>query len=337
MIRVQIVAPALNERAILPRFIAGVLELRQRIQSIASVRLMVVDDGSTDGTLDVLRRAASEHPACVAYLSFTGNAGHQAALVAGLLNVGEWPDVIVTMDADLEHPLQVIEELIAAWRKTDAVIVHAIRRESSDLPWIKRWPSSLFYRLTRRLTGVALTPGQADFKLWDARAVRGSSDYLSGVGSLRVFAAWIPGRHEYVGYDQHVATSRRSRFTFRKNYELAIISIIRFSNVPLRAITVIGVMGLMFALLYGGFVAIETWRGNTVPGWASTVLTVMTMGCLQLISVGILASYLQRLVFARDLPLYVIRESRLFDFGRSAKSSDAGASIRRLTGAGSRA
>src|SRR5207253_1496972 len=106
-------------------------------------------------------------------------------------------------------------------------------------------------------------------------------------------------------------SGRRSRFTLRKNIELATISIVRFSHFPLRAITALGALGLVFAFVYGVFITVETVRGNTIPGWSSTVLTVMTMGCLQLLSIGILASYLRRLVFARDLPPYIVRESCL--------------------------
>jgi len=313
MPKIQIVAPAFNEAVGLPEFFRAFLALRADVASSMQLRLLVVDDGSTDETLKILRAAADEHPDCISYVSFTANAGHQAALVAGLLSAGDWPDAIVTMDADLEHPFEVVPRLEEARRRSGAVIVHAIRRESKALSWSKRWPSALFYRGTAALTGLRLKPGQADFKLWDATAVRRVADYLPHIGSLRVFAAWMPGRQEAVEHDQVVRADRRSRFTFRKNYDLAAISIIRFSKVPLQAITALGVLGLSFAMVYGVYITIIKARGIAVPGWSSTVLTVMTMGCLQLVSLGILASYLQRLVFARDLPLYIIREERLPD------------------------
>ena len=311
MTHLLIVTPAFNEAAVLPEFVAAVLALRQELEPTVDVRLLVVDDGSADGTADYLRRAAAAHAGCVGYLSLTANAGHQAALIAGLCHTGEWPDAIVTMDADLEHPVNVVRELVAAWQKTGAIVVHAIRRQTRALPLLKRVPSALFYRVTSALTGLELTPGQADFRLWDAAVLRSVADYLPHIGSLRVFAAWLPGPKASVEYDQHVRADRETRFTFRKNYELAAISIIRFSHMPLKAITGLGVLGLLFAFVYGIFIAIEAARGNTVPGWSSTVLTVMAMGCLQLIAFGVLASYLRRLVFARDLPPYVIRESKL--------------------------
>ena len=310
-INVLIIAPALNEAAVLPAFVGGFLALCGSAPPDLSLRLLIVDDGSTDATLDVLRQAAAANPHSVSYLSLAGNAGHQAALVAGMVHAGTWPDVLVTMDADLEHPFSVVPQLVEAWRRTGAVVVHALRRPTRSLGWAKRWPSTAFYRVTAGLTGLQLAPGQADFRLWDASAVRQVTSYLPHIGSLRVFAAWLPGRKEAVEFDQHVQADRRSRFTFRKNLELATISIIRFSHFPLRAITALGGLGLAFSLVYGVFIAVQTVRGNTIPGWSSTVLTVMTMGCLQLLSIGILASYLRRLVFARDLPPYIVRESRL--------------------------
>ena len=311
MINLLIVTPAFDEAAVLPDFVDAVLALRRDLTGSAEIRLLVVDDGSRDGTAEVLRRSADLHPDVVAYLSLTANAGHQAALIAGLCHAGPWPDVIVTMDADLEHPMHVVGELAQSWRDTGAIVVHAIRRPARELPLLKRLPSALFYKITAALTGLTLSAGQADFRLWDAAVLRSVLDYLPHVGSLRVFAAWLPGNKASVYYEQHVRGDRRSRFTFRKNYELAAVSIIRFSHLPLQLIGLIGLVGLGFSVIYGAFIALETYRGNTIPGWSSTVLTVMTMGCLQLLAFGILANYLRRLVFTRDLPPWVVRSSRV--------------------------
>ena len=176
---------------------------------------------------------------------------------------------------------------------------------------MKRLPSSLFYRVTSALTGLNLAAGSADFRLWDAVVLRGVASYLPHIGSLRVFAAWLPGRKAAIEYDQFVRGDRASRFTFRKNFELFATSIIRFSHFPLQAITVLGGLGLIFAIIYGIFIAVEASRGHTVPGWSSTVITVMAMGCLQLLAIGVLASYFRRLIFARDLPPWVVRVVRL--------------------------
>lgn len=309
-LRVDIVAPAFNEAEGLPEFIAEFLSFRSAALPRVDFRLLIVDDGSSDGTIHVLRDAAERHRECIGYLSFSANAGHQAALIAGLLNASADADGIVTMDADLEHPFAVVPRLVEVWCDARAVAVHAVRRDSGALSPLKRWPSRAFYWLTARLTGVALAPGQADFRLWDGATVRAVREYLPKVGSLRVFAAWIRGRQESVEYDQRVRRNRRSRFTLRQNYELAMISIVRFSQLPLRAITITGLIGLTFCVVYGSYIVAAVIDGRSVPSWSSTVLTVMTMGSVQLISIGIIASYLRRLVFARDLPLFIVRETR---------------------------
>ena len=325
MSRILIVAPAYNEAAGLQAFVGAIAGLRASLAP-HELRLLLVDDGSTDGTLDALRQAVARCPDWCSYLSFAANAGHQAALIAGLLHAGPWPDAIVTMDSDLEHPVAVVPSLIETWTRTDALVVHAIRRDSMALGWNKRWPSAAFYRLTSWLTGLSLARGQADFRLWDGATVRGVLEYLPHIGSLRVFAAWIPGKKASIEDEQHVQGDRQTRFTFRKNVELAAISIIRFSELPLKAITLVGVIGLTFSSLYAGFIAVAVAREVTVPGWSSLVLTVMIMGCLQLVSIGVLAGYLRRLVFARDLPPFIIREWRLAD---DAGSSLAGVQGRR--------
>jgi dolichol-phosphate mannosyltransferase len=308
MSRILTVVPALNESAVLPAFIDAWFGLRHQLAGQHDLHLLVVDDGSTDTTLRVLRDVARRHPMIVSYLSLASNSGHQSALIAGMCHAGTWPDAIITMDSDLEHPMEVVPQLIDEWQRTGAIIVHAIRRESKSLSWKKRWPSALFYRVTSRLTGLSMTPGQADFRLWDAATVRGVREYLPHIGSLRVFAAWL-GQHASVEYDQRVQHGRDTRFTFRRNYELAAISIIRFSHFPLRAITVIGAFGLGFSAIYALVIAIAVLQRRTVPGWSSLILSVLIMGCLQLLAIGILASYLRRLVFARDLPPFIVREA----------------------------
>ena len=310
MTNLLIVVPAFNEAAVLPDFLSAFFALRRELSATTDVRLMAVDDGSVDGTAALLSRTADAHPGVVGFVSLTANAGHQAALIAGLCHAGPWPDVIVTMDADLEHPMAVVGALVEKWRESGAIIVHAIRRTAAELPLLKRLPSTMFYSVTSALTGLSLATGQADFRLWDAAVLRSVASYLPHLGSLRVFAAWLPGVKASVVYDQHVRADRVSRFTFRKNYELAAISIIRFSHVPLQIISGLGLIGLLFSFSYGGFIAWQTMHGNTVPGWSSTVLTVMTMGCLQLLAFGVLANYFRRLVFARDLPPWVVRTSR---------------------------
>ena len=310
MEKVLIVSPVFNEAKVLPEFVAAFSKLRHELAAQTDLRLLLVNDGSTDSTMDYLKKVSAEYGDSIYYISFTANFGYQAALIAGLSQAGDWPDALLTMDCDLEHPMETVPQLITAWKRDRSVVVNTERKEAKELGLRKRLFSKLFYRVTGMLTGLDLGEGQADFKLWDARVLRALSMHLPNVGSLRVFAAWMPGRKSIVPYRQHVRSERVTRFTFKKNWDLAMISIVRFSTFPLRAIGLMGALGVLLSCFYVVYVAYQASTGVEYRGWASTILTIVFMGCLQLISVGILATYMRRLVFAKDLPLYIIDESK---------------------------
>lgn len=309
MKRVLIVSPVFNEADIISEFVEAISSLKNSLAERVELRLLLVDDGSVDRTLEVLKKLSATHD-WVQYISFTANFGYQAAMVAGLSNAGTWPDAIITMDSDLEHPVELVPTLISQWLDNKYIVVNTIRRENTDVGFKKRFLSKTFYKAAAKLTGLELAPGQADFRLWDARILRALHSYLPHIGSLRVFAAWLPGKKGVIEYDQKVRTGRITRFTFKKNWELAAISIIRFSNLPLRTITFLGMLGVTISAVYALFIFAKLLQGYSFPGWTSIILTVIFMSCLQLVSIGILASYLRRLVFSKDLPLYIIDEAR---------------------------
>jgi len=301
-----------NESERLAGYVAAVGKLRDQLATTHEIRLCLVEDGSTDDTFAQLQRLSSTHD-WVGYLRFTANFGHQAALIGGLTEIGDWPHAVVTMDVDLEHPVEIIPQLLRHWEQ-GCVVVNTVRRDHPELTLGKRIPSHLFYRLTALLTGLTIVPGQADFRLWDADVIRSLKAYLPNIGSLRVFAAWMPGRKAHVEFDQHVVPGRRSRFTFTRNWELAMISIMRFSQFPLHAITWIGIFGVIVSVAHAIQIGYAISQGEQmVAGWVTLILSVIFMGCLQLICLGILAGYLRRLVFSKDLPLFLVKDRKTVD------------------------
>ena len=249
MIRVLAITPAYNEALVLPKFVLQFSQLRQLLKKTdIELKLIVINDGSSDETLEFLKSENEKSQEWFSYLSFSSNFGHQAALAAGLSRVDDWADAVVTLDCDLEHPIEKIPDLIELWQKNNYILVNTVRRPSRDLPILKRFLSKYFYFVTSRLTGLELKSGQADFRLWDGKLVRSLKNYFDHIGSLRVFAAWLPGSKGEVAYDQQVNRERESRFTFKKNWQLAVMSIVRFSTMPLRLITVAGMSGISFAL-----------------------------------------------------------------------------------------
>jgi dolichol-phosphate mannosyltransferase len=301
-----------NESSGLTAFIQAIAKLRQEMPTQTEIRLLLVNDGSTDDSAAVIRAQENLYP-WLSHLSLSGNYGHQAALIAGLSSVDDWAQAIVTMDSDLEHPPEKITEMLQLYRASDCVLVHGIREENTRLSLQKRLLSKLFYLLTSALTGLRIVPGQADFCLWDARLIRELKPYLNSIGSLRVFASWVPGPKTTVSFKQNIRAHNKSRYTFGQNWNLALNSIIRFSNTPLRFITWLGFLGVGVSLLHLVQIALAIYQHEPLqPGWPTLIITVIFMGCLQLICLGILASYLRRLVFSKDLPLFLVKEDRRF-------------------------
>lgn len=310
---ILIIAPVFNESNIIENFVDEIKNLKCQLASEYTIRLLLVDDGSTDATFLKIKNL-SEQYLWVNYRRLTGNFGHQAALIAGLAAVGQWPHAVITMDSDLEHPVNKIPEMLALWSSEELGLVQTRRLELKSLPLSKRLLSRFFYWSVARLTGLQLSSGQADFCLWDAQLLRSLSSYLEHIGSIRIFAAWIPASKKLITYQQPLSSKKKSHYTFRQNWNLALNSIIRFSVFPLRLITWLGLFGVLVSAIHLVQIAWAIIQNEPLaPGWTTLIVTVIFIGCIHLICLGILSSYLRRLVFSKNLPLFLTREERLTD------------------------
>lgn len=309
-IHLLVISPVYNEAAGIAAFVREIGQLRRQLAPECELRLLLVEDGSADPSFEKIRALAGEAD-WLRYRRLTGNFGHQAALIAGLAAVDGWAHAVVTMDSDLEHPPEKIPEMLTLWKAHGLSVVQTRREELRRLPLRKRLLSKLFYAVTSKLTGLELHSGQADFALWDARLIRSLEPYLQHIGSLRVFSAWVPGEKRWIPYRQG-HSGRASRYTFGQNWNLALNSIIRFSNVPLRLITWLGALGIAVSALHLVQIVWTVMHDQPLaPGWFTLIVTVIFMSCLQLMCLGILASYLRRLVFSKDLPLFLVKEEKL--------------------------
>ncbi len=307
MANVLIVVPVFNEERAIP----GLIEAFQRLQVGLAVdgdlaRLLFVDDGSTDATHATLSALLRDHPDEVRRIRLAGNCGQRMALNAGLSGVDDWPDAVITMDADLEQPIELIPDMLACWRRTGVLIVNAVRRPCRRVPLLKRLLSRAYYALLRIGTDLDIEAGQADFRLWDARLVRQLKSYWPLVSSQRVFAAWLRCPKSKIPYDQHVVAGRVSRFTFRKNADLVIASVVRYSSLPFQLVMMSGILGLAIAVTYGVYVLVQYTRGVSLAGWSSIILCVLLFNSLILLCLATLAEYLRRLVFSKDLPPFLV-------------------------------
>lgn len=302
--KISIVIPAYNEEENLPEVAARVKEhLPERFEQ----EIIFVDDGSRDGTQQVLRALRAQDPT-IHYVLLSRNFGHQSALRAGIDYATG--DCVISLDADLQHPPRLLPELLGHWLE-GYDIVYTQRSDDERLPWLKRQTSAAFYRLMNGLSSVDFEPGTADYRLIDRRVaelVRTSPDTDL---FLRGFVHWVGFRQKRVAYTPDARFRGTTKYTVRKMVKLALNGITSFSVRPLHFATLagVGVSGLAFLYaLYALYILIFT--PDAVPGWASVLISVLFIGGIQLLVLGIMGEYLGKLfVQAKQRPPYLVRET----------------------------
>lgn len=302
----SIVAPIFNETKNLP-------ELYRRASEVMDTtgeawELVLVDDGSIDGSSDLIRQLAGQD-ARVRPVIFARNFGHQIAVTAGLdYSRGQ---AIVIIDADLQDPPEVILDLIAKWREGYEV-VYAIRAEREGEGWFKLVTASIFYRLISRITDVKIPLDAGDFRLLDRKVVDVLNQMRERHRFLRGMSAWVGFRQVGVPYRRVARFAGETKYPFRKMFRLAVNAITGFSYFPLQLATYIGFFSAGISILSIPIViALRLW-GSQAPlvGQATTLIAVLFLGGVQLISLGILGEYIGRLYDeAKGRPLYIVREA----------------------------
>jgi polyisoprenyl-phosphate glycosyltransferase len=309
----SVVVPAFNEAP-------NVEVLYQRVcRTLApeplTWELVFVDDGSQDGTFEVVADL-HRRDGRVQGLRLSRNFGHQLALLAGLQSARG--DAIITLDADLQQPPELIPQLVAEWRKGYAIVHTIPQGDDSDRSAFKRWTSRLFYKLFRRLSGIDLRPGMADYRLLDRRAARVLAASNEHRPFLRGLSAWMGFPQTTVSFHPGERLHGASRYTIGKMLRLALCGIVSFSEVPLYFSLVLGVLGIALSVAYGIYSLVAHFvLGSTIRGWTSTVVLMTAFMSVQLVMLGILGIYVGEILQAvRGRPNLII--------DRSTQALDAG-------------
>lgn len=300
---VSFVTPCYNEEESLPA-------LHERITKVAQANtdtyeIIYANDGSTDRTLEVIRDLATRDPH-VRGLDLSRNFGHQICLTAALDHArGE---VILMLDADLQDPPELLGKMLKKWRE-GADVVYAVRKKRRGESFFKLLTAKVFYRILKWCTRIRIPVDTGDFRLIDGQALRAMLSLRERNRFLRGMFSWVGFRQEPVYYNRAERFAGTTKYPLRKMIRLAIDGITSFSIMPLRAAVLLGLVSAIVAFIYGIKVLHTGLFGGGVPGWASTTLSVLFLGGVQLVTIGILGEYLGR-VFdeVKNRPLYFIRE-----------------------------
>jgi dolichol-phosphate mannosyltransferase len=293
----------MNEAACLPRLHEALRDVCDALPY--EFEFLFVDDGSTDATVDVLG-TLREKDVRVRYLVLSRNFGHQAALSAGLTHASG--HAVIMMDGDLQHPPQLIPELIGKWEQ-GFDIVNTARIDSDSAPLLKRAWSWAFYRVFNGLTEIRIEPGGADFRLMGRVAVAALNAFPERHRFFRGLVPWLGFKQTVVPFKAPRRFAGHPKYTFIKNLRFALEGLTAFNFYPLRLVTAFGLTVAGSSAAYGLYaLAANLAGGRTVPGWTSLILCVLFFGGSQLMMIGVLGEYLGR-TFEQvtGRPLFILR------------------------------
>lgn len=303
---VSIVCPMHNEAAGVAAFYRAISALFARLPDVR-FELICVDDGSTDETLTELI-ALSQQDDRLKVIELSRNFGKEAALSAGI--TAATGDAVIPMDADLQHPPEVILQLIAAWQGGfDVVLARRINR--GDEAFFKRISAGLFYRLHNRISSISIPDNVGDLRLLNRSAVDALELLPEQQRFMKGLFAWIGFKTTVIDYTHAPRAYGESKFSAWKLWNFALDGITSFSTAPLKIWTYIGALGALIALTYGGFIVLRTLiHGVDVPGYASLLVAILFFGSLQLIGIGVLGEYIGRIyIESKRRPPYLIRST----------------------------
>ncbi len=299
----SVVAPVYNEQELVELFVA------RTCAAVAdyNFELILVNDGSTDDTPELLDRLAAAD-ARVRVVHLSRNFGHQAALTAGLEHaLGE---VVSMIDADLQDPPELIPAMVEHWAQGSDV-VYAVRRQREGETAFKLATAAGFYRLFNKLTQVDLEPNSGDFRLLDRRALDALLSMTERSRFLRGMTVWVGFTQTAIPYERDARHAGETKYTLRKMLRFSLDAIASFSHLPLQLATY---LGMLFAGL--AFVAIPVVIalrivGSYLPGFGSITIAILLLGGIQLMAIGVIGEYVGRIYDeVKHRPLYIVREER---------------------------
>ncbi|XTZ39909.1 glycosyltransferase family 2 protein [Salmonella enterica] len=306
--RISLVVPVFNEEDAIPIFYKTVRE--HQALSQLDVEIVFVNDGSSDATESIINALALADPLVIS-LSFTRNFGKEPALFAGLEHAtGE---AVIPIDVDLQDPVEVIPHLVEKWQ-AGADMVLAKRSDRTTDGRLKRKTAEWFYRLHNKISSPQIEENVGDFRLMSREVVDNIKKMPERNLFMKGILSWVGGKTEIVEYIRAERIAGKSKFNGWKLWNLALEGITSFSTIPLRIWTYIGLLVASVAFLYGSWMIVETlFFGNPVRGYPSLLVSILFLGGVQLIGIGVLGEYIGRIYSeVKSRPRYIIKNKNAY-------------------------
>jgi glycosyltransferase involved in cell wall biosynthesis len=303
--KLSIVVPCFNEEACLAVLYER-LTAAARKGAGSDYEIVLINDGSRDGSWDLMRRLAADDPHVVA-INLSRNHGHQLALTAGLdLCRGE---KILIIDADLQDPPELLPGMLETMRREDADVVYGVRKSRAGETAFKRATAHGFYRLLSRATEVDIPLDAGDFRLMSRRALDALLAMPEQARFVRGMVAWIGFRQVPFAYDRDERLAGETKYPLRKMVRFALDALTGFSSAPLKLASHAGMWLAVGSVLLILYIAYAWLRGESIQGWTSLMLVVVVLGAVQMFVLALMGEYIGRLYNeAKRRPLYIVQE-----------------------------
>ena len=311
-VNLYVVLPCYNEEEVLPETSKRLLELfdsmrkENLIDSLS--RIVFVDDGSKDRTWDLISSLTSEHDEIYG-IKLAKNAGHQNALLAGLMTVRNSCECVISIDADLQDDIGAIPEMVKKYQE-GCDVVYGVRSKRETDTFLKRTTAELFYKLMLGL-GVNMVYNHADYRLMSERALNALSEFTEVNLFLRGMVPLVGYKSDTVYYERAERFAGKSKYPLKKMLSFALNAITSFSVTPIRLISALGASACIIAIIMAVYTLVQKFTGHTDSGWASIMMSIWFIGGVQLISLGLIGEYIGKMYKeVKHRPRYIIEEVR---------------------------
>ena len=308
-VKLSVVIPFYNEEKNIDYLFKRLITVLDKLET--TYEIICVNDGSKDDTLGCLVQHHQTQPQ-IKVINLSRNFGKEIALTAGIDYANG--EAIIPIDADLQDPPELIEQLVVKWQEGYDV-VYAKRRSRQGESWLKRLTAYAFYQTIGRMSSVPIPPNTGDFRLLDRRVVKALRKMPERTRFMKGLFAWVGFKQTSVLFDREPRFQGGTTWNYWKLWNFAIDGITSFSFLPLKVWSYIGIFISFCSYLFASFLIIRTlFFGVDVPGYASLMVTVLFLGGVQLITLGIIGEYLGRVYEeVKKRPLYLVREKYGFE------------------------